>query len=133
MTLEQGSDMVSVSAADWVGCYPLANNPRSPALARMLVRQALAGSSPELVGTAELLVSELVTNAVMHAQTDVLLHIALQPTLRVTVEDCSADPPAGRPRTADHEDGRGLAVLAALATRWGWQPTATGKSTWFEL
>jgi anti-sigma regulatory factor (Ser/Thr protein kinase) len=141
-TAQERTDLLVVpaggtSGGEWAGSYTLPNSYRSPALARMLVRQALGGCPPEVVDTAELLVSELVTNAVLHAQTELLLHISLESGLRISVEDTSVDAPADRsPDPAcdpGGERGRGLAVVTALATSWGWERTATGKRAWFEL
>lgn len=123
----------SPTGNEWSGTYPLPNNPRSPGLARTLLRQALLGCPPETVEAAELLVSELVTNAVRHAETDVLLHIALEPGIRVAVEDTSPDPLSGPLPFAEDDNGRGLAIVEAVAAAWGWQRTAFGKRTWFEL
>jgi len=111
----------------------LPNSRRSPALARTLLRQALLGCPPAKVEAAELLVSELVTNAVRHAETDLLLHIALDPRIHVAVEDTSADPIREPLPFGDDDSGRGLAIVEAMAASWGWERTRFGKQTWFEL
>jgi anti-sigma regulatory factor (Ser/Thr protein kinase) len=84
--------------------------------------------------TARLLVSELVANAVTHAETDVTLQLDLSPErLRIEVRDgADGEPRARRPR---HDDptGRGLMIVEALADRWGVEPTPPGKTVWFEL
>ena len=84
--------------------------------------------------TARLLVSELVANAVTHAETGVTLQLDLSPErLRVEVRDeADGEPRARRPR---HDDptGRGLMIVEALADRWGVEPTPPGKTVWFEL
>jgi anti-sigma regulatory factor (Ser/Thr protein kinase) len=118
---------------DWAGTYTLPNSPRSPALARMLVRQALADCPPSVTDAAELLVSELVTNAVRHAETDLILHISTTPGVRVVVEDTSPDPIEARIAAVDTDAGRGLAIVDAVATAWGWESSAFGKRTWFEV
>ena len=118
---------------DWGGRYCLANSTRSPALARTLVRQALADCPPDVTDTAELLTSELVTNAVRHAETEVVLVINLSPVLWIGVEDTSSDAISGRLLTGDEDGGRGLALVEALATSWGWGPTDGGKRIWFHL
>jgi anti-sigma regulatory factor (Ser/Thr protein kinase) len=99
----------------------------------MLVRQALVDCPAPVVDVAELLVSELVTNTVRHAGTAGVLHIALVPRVRVTVEDDSVDELQQRPAPADDDTGRGLAIVDALSAAWGWERTATGKRIWFEL
>ncbi|WP_433855233.1 ATP-binding protein [Streptomyces kronopolitis] len=53
--------------------------------------------------------------------------------LRVEVEDPSTRPPRLRSASADEEGGRGLHLVDALATRWGTDSSAPGKTVWFEL
>jgi anti-sigma regulatory factor (Ser/Thr protein kinase) len=123
-------------ASAWSGTYGLPNSSRSPAVARTLVREALAAYPPAVGETASLLVSELVTNVVRHAETELVLRLeASQPALRVTVEDNSPDPLPEQAGPLDPEDdrGRGLLLVAALAASWGWETTALGKRVWFEL
>jgi anti-sigma regulatory factor (Ser/Thr protein kinase) len=114
--------------------HPLPNNLRSPALARSILRAALADAPTDTVDVAELLVSELVANAVMHAQTRSTLHIEVAgPRLTVSVEDCSSTAPVLR-RQAPFDGsigGRGLLLVDGMADAWGWEPTATGKRVWF--
>jgi anti-sigma regulatory factor (Ser/Thr protein kinase) len=121
------------SALGWEGTYVLANSTRSPALARTLVRQALANCPPDVTNTAELLTSELVTNAVRHAETEVVLTINLSPVLWIGVEDTSSDSIGGRLLVGDEDSGRGLGIVEALAVSWGWALTARGKRIWFHL
>lgn len=98
------------------------------------------GARAETVDDAALLVSELATNAVLHAhghQMTVRLS-ALNGTVRCLVHDDSSDLP-GCPRLPekDEETGRGLYLVEALALRWGTGPTdetAPGrKAIWFEI
>ena len=117
----------------WSGSYSLPNSLRSPALARMLVRQALENCPPERVETAELLVSELVTNAVRHAETGVVLNISVVPTIRIAVDDSSCDHLSARLAAVDKDTGRGLAIVEALAAAWGCESAPQGKRVWFEL
>jgi anti-sigma regulatory factor (Ser/Thr protein kinase) len=93
----------------------------------------------ETAETAVLLLSELVTNAVRHSRVRGR-HIEVRcvlsdDTLRVEVSDAGDGVPV--PRAADDEDesGRGLALVAALATTWGVlpRPHAIGKTVWYEL
>jgi len=81
-----------------------------------------------------LVVSELVTNAVRHAATDLRLRVVADPELlRVEVEDGSPALPApGQPGPFD-AGGRGLPLVEAIADRWGAEATATGKLVWAEL
>jgi anti-sigma regulatory factor (Ser/Thr protein kinase) len=106
-------------------------------VAETLQSWTLSGPVDEnLVDVATLLVSELVTNAVVHAGSPALL--VVRPSerpgcVRVEVCDQDAEPPIVHAFDPDATDGRGLALVAALADRWGVQPTAVGKSVWFEL
>ena len=112
---------------------------RSPALARRHVAGILHGRQHEaLLDDALLLVSELVTNAVVHAGTSV--HLSIDTTdddsIRIEVTDRS---PGTTPmlRSAASPDtsagGRGLVLLNALATSWGTSHLASEKSVWFTL
>lgn len=89
-----------------------------------------------LVEAAALLVSELVTNAVIHARSEVDLVIGRQGSravLRVEVSDQSAEPPNLGSFDLDTLSGRGLALVEALADRWGVETHSAGKRIWFEL
>jgi anti-sigma regulatory factor (Ser/Thr protein kinase) len=104
---EQAPQLVETApAAEWAGTYNLPRSPHSSALARLLLRQALAGCPTETVEAAELLVSELVTNACRHAETVPTLHIQpLRSGFRIVVEDDSPDPPVTDPATAGDHTG----------------------------
>ena len=108
----------------------------STTAARRFAERTMAGWSidGDRFETARLLVSELVANAVTHAETDVTLQLDLtDQRLRVEVRDeAEGQPRARRPR---HDDptGRGLMIVEALADRWGVDPTPPGKTVWFEL
>jgi anti-sigma regulatory factor (Ser/Thr protein kinase) len=91
---------------------------------------------PDVCDAAALLTTELVMNAIEHGGgTAVLDAELLDGTLRVSVTD--DDPVIPEPRRApdplDSERGRGLFLVAAMATRWGSRPLGTGKAVWFEL
>lgn len=113
----------------------LARDPASARAARRFVRDALAGADDDVEDTVTLLVSELVTNAVVHGGSEVEVLVRLQPgTVRVEVTDSSET--ALAPRVADDEDisGRGLSLVDSLARRWGVEPAAGGgKKVWFEV
>jgi anti-sigma regulatory factor (Ser/Thr protein kinase) len=90
---------------------------------------------PELADTAELLASELVTNALVHTAKGAVFEAVLTPgrRLRIEVHDGTARMP-GRRTPADHAtSGRGLLLVEALADDWGVQLRGDGKVTWFEL
>ena len=112
----------------------------SPAIAREAVKGALQASHAEpLRDDAVLLVSEVVTNAVIHAHTPLRLFVQDRPhVVRVEVEDGSTDlptqkHPAPRSRDAMLESGRGLELLEKVADAWGVESRKTGKVVWFEL
>lgn len=90
----------------------------------------------ELVDTASLLVSELVTNALLHAQPPIGLRITKPSAglLHIEVADHSPDLPEAdlHPDTST-PGGRGLFIVDSLATRWGYRPDGRGKTVWFEL
>ncbi|MFF3958709.1 SpoIIE family protein phosphatase [Streptomyces sp. NPDC001890] len=131
-----GSSVITARAAatfDPVG--------RSVATARAFVRDTLQGwGYTDVVDDAVVLTSELVTNAVVHAGTaaDVLC-LRTEDGVRIEVSDHyperevplqSAGPDFGSP---DRENGRGLLLCAALATRWGVEYSPTRKHVWFQL
>lgn len=92
--------------------------------------------SPPFTETALLLVSELVTNAVVHGSGRPRLDIAVMPALlRVTVTDDAAGlPRVVRDSPLLDDRGRGIQLVDALASRWGTsRRLPTGKSVWFEL
>ena len=84
--------------------------------------------------TVALLVTELATNAVLHAGTAFRVVIDQSDShIVVRVKDGSARVPAVRHYPTDAMTGRGLALVAQLADAWGVQPSATGKEVWFEV
>jgi hypothetical protein len=110
-------------------------HPTSPAGARRFVTEVLDGSRwTDSTSVLVLLTSELVTNAVIHAETplDVIVR-STSDRVRVEVVDGSTRAPLRRlARTVD-EWGRGLGVVETLSSRWGVQCADWGKSVWFEL
>lgn len=82
-----------------------------------------------------LVVSELVTNAVRHAEgPPVLVVEAAPPRVRVEVRDQAPGArPTPRPATPEEENGRGLMIVAAVAADWGVEPAEDGKAVWAEI
>ena len=89
----------------------------------------------ETVHYATVVVSELVTNAVIHANTTVTVGLHLLPGggARIEVGDASSWPPTPRTPTTDQPGGRGLILVGALAKGWGVSPNAEGKTVWAEI
>ncbi len=115
----------------------LAPLPRSVALARNAVRRLLEPGfrvPPEVVEDVLLLVSELVTNVVLHARTTVRVSACIDPgRIRVSVGD---DDPHHAPRRSglgmEGTSGRGLRLVDLLASRWGIDLRDESKVVWFE-
>jgi anti-sigma regulatory factor (Ser/Thr protein kinase) len=84
---------------------------------------------------AALVLSELVGNAVRHAE-GATLQVRLRRTedvLRIAVHDGSPARPAPRQASFEDENGRGMLIIEALSHRWGWEPLATGKVVWADV
>jgi len=110
------------------------NDRSAPRLARGFVRELLSGEGEQLVSTVELLVSELTTNAVLHAHSAPHIDVRITPSaVRVDVFDEDPTTPVMRTPDLDSIGGRGLVLLDSLATRWDIEPRGDGKVVWFEL
>ncbi|GAA2433084.1 ATP-binding protein [Actinomadura vinacea] len=111
-----------------------ASVPRARAFMRTLV---IARAVHHVRDDAEILVSELVTNAVRHAATPAstlrLTALRAGHRLRIEVHDPSPFPPRVRRVDLLDETGRGWFLVAAIADRHGTEQTASGKSVWCEL
>ncbi|MFF1721892.1 ATP-binding protein [Streptomyces sviceus] len=107
--------------------------------ARSRLTGAGTGIDESLAETLILLVSELVTNAVVHTGRPAVLRLSLpgdeveSATVRLEVADRSDQAPVPRCVDGDATGGRGLALVDGLADRWGWSPEGAGKSIWCEL
>jgi anti-sigma regulatory factor (Ser/Thr protein kinase) len=114
----------------------LSSRPESAATARRLVIEVLRGwALSQFEDKAELLVSELVGNAVRHtgARTFGLCVLRRRGWIRVEVRDPSRALPCLLPVRSLDISGRGLYLVDRLADRWGVDLLPRGKSTWFEL
>ena len=116
--------------------FALPPAPTSPREARVrAARELEEWGDPEARHAVLLLISELVTNAVVHARSTVTVDLAVSddgPVL-VRVHDESPVRPVPRRHHADRPGGRGMHLLESLAARWGVEETQTGKSIWFEV
>jgi len=114
--------------------WKLAPELTSARRARLLVRRRLRRwALAELTPTAELLASELVTNAVRYAQGAIALRLVREEALVIEVLDDSAALPRLRHAGEEEERGRGLQVVSQLAEHWGARRTHSGKVVWCQL
>jgi anti-sigma regulatory factor (Ser/Thr protein kinase) len=102
---------------------------------RAFVRDALAGTVDEdVLDTIVMLTSEVVTNAILHAKTPSVVRLRRHPdVVRVEVTDGSAALPERRMFDFASASGRGLAIVEAVAVRWGTDRAASSKTVWFEV
>ncbi|MDQ0949899.1 PAS domain S-box-containing protein [Streptomyces phaeochromogenes] len=120
--------------ADSVGDWTLPREPRSVGRAREYARgQLLSWDLEPLVDTAELLVSELVTNALRYGEGEIRLRLLLDRTLVCEVWDAGLVQPRRRRARDTDEGGRGLQLVGLLSAAWGSRRTPRGKTVWFEL
>ena len=109
--------------------------PSSVRQARRYVSEALTAIGfDDASDTAELLVSELVTNAILHARSP--LKVSVEPRgelVRIAVADDSPRSPQRRRHSVESGTGRGLLLVERMANRWGVDVGSAGKVVWFEL
>ncbi|WP_328404171.1 SpoIIE family protein phosphatase [Streptomyces sp. NBC_00390] len=118
---------------DQVAAWTLPNDPAVVTTARTLARRQLANwSLEELEPTTELIVSELVTNAIRYATGPIHLRLVRDLTLICEVTDGSSTAPHLRHAYETDEGGRGLFLIAQLTRRWGTRYAARGKTIWAE-
>ncbi len=111
-------------------------DPLAPRQARAFVASCMkAWGLADLVDRAELLTSEVVTNAIVHAHSPVRVVVEAQSSsVVVEVKDSARTPvvvEGGEVAEADH--GRGMLLVDALSDRWGWWKVEGGKVVWFAL
>jgi PAS domain S-box-containing protein len=118
------------STAEWT----VAPEPPAVAASRRTVRATLGGWGLGRLGeTAELLTSELVTNALLYTEGPISVRLLRDRTLLCEVYDGSETVPRLRIAADDDDGGRGLHLVKELSNRWGTRRTTTGKTVWFEL
>lgn len=137
----EGRPLISTDAA--ISAHiDLAPTPAAARQGRMFVRQQLETVlTSRALDDVLLLTSELVTNGLLHARTELHLGVTYdEENVLVTLLDRSAALPPPRPRDADGlvhlaESGRGMALMASIADDFGWRrlPTTQGKVVWFMM
>ncbi|MEU3462225.1 SpoIIE family protein phosphatase [Streptomyces sp. NPDC006733] len=117
-----------------VATWQLARDPREAANARRLTRETLREwGLEEASETAELLVGELVTNAIRHADTrEVELRLVRADALLCEVTDDDHSVPVLLNTGPEDGYGRGMRIVSRLARQWGTSRSARGKTVWFE-
>jgi phosphoserine phosphatase RsbU/P len=131
-----GQTTPAVPTATHMRRVPLAADLRSPAAARSAVRSvATEAGLSSVLDEALLLTTELVTNAVVHAGTDITIEITADSAgLTITVLDDLAGPLVGPGlATESDERGRGLLLVDQIASQWGTVHHPAGKGVWFRL
>jgi anti-sigma regulatory factor (Ser/Thr protein kinase) len=126
--IDEGNRLIAVLPAE----------PRSAARARILVGTACSRwDAHQVCSDAELVVTELVANAVRHAGTQITVRLAVlegqRGGVRAEVSDSSIRPVRPRHANAMEESGRGLFLVDTLSTRWGADATTEGKTVWAEI
>lgn len=113
----------------------LPRHPQAAREARHVVRGLLEKWDLfELTDDAGLVVTELVANAIEHAESGCQLVVThFDEGVRIEVRDAGRGTPEPRPIDVTAEDGRGLLIVAALSTAWGIEDAGHGKTVWVEL
>jgi anti-sigma regulatory factor (Ser/Thr protein kinase) len=122
----------------WERTYPPEES--AATRARSDVRKALppVGVTDEVRDAVEIVVGELASNAIRHAATEFAVCVEVEPGhVRVAVYDADTRPPALLAAGPDATSGRGLQIVAALASAWGWESAErqgiSGKAVWAEV
>lgn len=133
--MEDGGEGEYVTSRE--GAHDLPSSAASVGRARSIVRDAGTGLPAHVIEDAELLVSELMSNAVRHGGAGIRLTVAYRPgSLTVSVFDAGPDLPAMRAAVDPTvSSGRGLRMVAQLADDWGVDVdgAGVGKVVWFRL
>ncbi|QFR01939.1 SpoIIE family protein phosphatase [Streptomyces phaeolivaceus] len=119
--------------AEQVAVWNLSDDPALVANARKLATDQLTRwGLEEAVFVTELVVSELVTNAIRYGGSPIQLRLIRDRTLICEVSDASSTSPHLRRARQFDEGGRGLLLVAQLTDRWGSRPSGAGKTIWAE-
>jgi anti-sigma regulatory factor (Ser/Thr protein kinase) len=127
--------MIAIAATETTSlvAFMLPSTPYSVQMARFYVRAALSYHDlRDYIEDAEMVTSEIMTNAVQHADAQTigleLTSLAGSGAVAIVVTDPSPLPPVRHYLGPDAECGRGLDIVAALSSRWGWRPEGSGKA-----
>jgi hypothetical protein len=123
---------------EWDGArmtVQLSSSAEAPRAARAFRRDTLGSGAIDGVGdVTELLADELVSNVVRHVGAPMQLRAVWRgSSIRVEVDDPSTEPPVLQTPDPLDDHGRGILLVDALATRWGFDVHDTGKTVWFEI
>ncbi|MFF0793567.1 SpoIIE family protein phosphatase [Streptomyces spiralis] len=122
-----------VLSADRVASWEVPTDPSAVRVARENVTEQLSRwGLDDMAFTTELIVSELLTNAIRHACGPIGLRLIHERTLICEVSDASNTSPHMRRALGTDEGGRGLFLVAQVAQRWGTRYTSSGKTIWAE-
>ncbi|MER7670782.1 SpoIIE family protein phosphatase [Kitasatospora sp. NPDC096128] len=125
---------VRPAGADRIAALPLTGDHSMVAHSRHFTRETLTTwGLTALADGAELLTSELITNALVHAGSPTQLRLFCDRVLTVEVADRESETPRIRRARSEDEGGRGIHLVNELAHRWGSRRTGEGKVVWFEL
>jgi anti-sigma regulatory factor (Ser/Thr protein kinase) len=126
---------ITEAAAAPLITFTLPSTPYSVQLARFYVRAAMKHHGLEkFTDDAEIIISELVTNSIVHAGgssvSAEVMYLRGYGAVSIIVSDCSPNPPVLRPVSSEAEHWRGLPLVRALSDRWGWAPQEAGKAVY---
>jgi anti-sigma regulatory factor (Ser/Thr protein kinase) len=121
----------TTSRERWSEAYPAEAIAVRDARSFVVGSPAAAGVDPADLAMA---VSELATNAVLHARTPFEVSVErLEDGIRVEVVDGNPTMPAARRAEASNVTGRGLLIVSSVSRAWGAEPSGGGKVVWFEM
>ena len=116
-------------------CAEFPEDLRSAHAARRFVRRQTVGCPEPLIDASVLLVSELVTNAVLHARSAIWVDVRVlgRGGVHIEVSDASPLPPRAQQPSETASGGRGVGLVEAVSSRWGVRSRPDGKTVWFDV
>lgn len=118
-----------------MSCAEFPEDLRSAYAARRFVRRQVVGCPESLVEASVLLVSELVTNAVLHARSAARVEVQVLGcgAVHIEVSDACPLPPRAQHPSETASGGRGVNLVEAVSSRWGVRSRPNGKTIWFDV